>query len=235
MSEPIVVIIGGTSGICREIAASYAAEGRNIVIFGRDSTRASITADGIAGPGQVTGRALDLAQPARIAERLANVGSVDRLVLGASERDDDTVADYDVARALQLVTLKLVGYTEVVHALRARLTESASILLFGGNAFQRPYPGSTTVTTINGGITGLVHTLAVEVAPARVNGIHPGIVGDSPFWSSMPSSALEPVRARTPLGRLVTMAEIVHASKFLLENGGVTGVNLQVDGGSLLL
>jgi NAD(P)-dependent dehydrogenase (short-subunit alcohol dehydrogenase family) len=235
MSEPIVVIIGGTSGICKELAASYAADGRHVVIYGRDGRRASIAAEEIAGPGQVSGRALDLAEPTRIAERLADFGSVDRLVLGASERDDDTVADYDVARALQLITLKLVGYTEVVHALRPRLTKSSAVLLFGGNAFQRPYPGSTTVTTINGGVTGLVRTLAVELAPVRVNGIHPGIVGDSPFWSDVPSAVLDPVRAQTPLGRLVTMAEIVHASRFLLENGGVTGVNLQVDGGSLLL
>ena len=51
-------------------------------------------------------------------------------------------------------TLKLVGYTEVVHALAPRLTDDASILLFGGQALRRPYPGSTTVTTVNGGVDG---------------------------------------------------------------------------------
>jgi NAD(P)-dependent dehydrogenase (short-subunit alcohol dehydrogenase family) len=45
---------------------------------------------------------------------------------------------------------------------------------------------------------------------------------------------LDPVRARTPIGRLVTTDEIVDASIFLLENGGVNGVNLEVDGGWLL-
>ena len=45
---------------------------------------------------------------------------------------------------------------------------------------------------------------------------------------------LEAVRARTPLGRLVTMDEIVGAATFLLENGAVNGVNLEVDGGWLL-
>jgi NAD(P)-dependent dehydrogenase (short-subunit alcohol dehydrogenase family) len=42
------------------------------------------------------------------------------------------------------------------------------------------------------------------------------------------------VRARTPLGRLATMDEIVHAAMFLLDNGAVNGVNLDVDGGWLL-
>jgi len=99
---------------------------------------------------------------------------------------------------------------------------------------RRPYPGSTTVSTINGGVTGLVHTLAVELAPIRVNALHPGIVGDSPYWAGKPPAALEAVRARTPLGRLATMDEIVDAAIFLLENGAVNGVNLDVDGGWLL-
>ena len=79
-----------------------------------------------------------------------------------------------------------------------------------------------------------MHTLAVELAPIRVNAIHPGIVGDSPYWSAKPAAVLEPTIARTPLGRPVTMDEIVDASIFLLENGGVNGVNLNVDGGILL-
>ena len=59
------------------------------------------------------------------------------------------------------------------------MTPDASILLFGGQAFRIPYPGSTTVTTVNGGVDGLVSTMVVELAPSRVNAIHPGIVGDS--------------------------------------------------------
>jgi NAD(P)-dependent dehydrogenase (short-subunit alcohol dehydrogenase family) len=156
---------------------------------------------------------------------------VDRLVLAAIERDYNSVQEYDVAKATRLVVLKLVGYTEVVHALTPRLTEGASILLFGGQALRRPYPGSTTVTTVNGGVSGLVRTLAVQLAPVRVNALHPGIVGDSPEWAGKP---VDGIVARTPLGRLGTMDEIVDAAIFLLENGAVNGVNLEVDGGWLL-
>jgi NAD(P)-dependent dehydrogenase (short-subunit alcohol dehydrogenase family) len=99
---------------------------------------------------------------------------------------------------------------------------------------QRPYAGSTTVTTVNGGVTGLVRTLAVELAPVRVNAIHPGVVGDTPAWSGKPEAVLEAIRARTPIGRLVTTEDIVDAAVFLLENRGVNGVNLEVDGGWVL-
>jgi NAD(P)-dependent dehydrogenase (short-subunit alcohol dehydrogenase family) len=71
----------------------------------------------------------------------------------------------------------------------------------------------------------------VELAPVRFNAIHPGIVGDSPFWENKP---LDAVIQRTPTGRLVTMAEVVSATEFLLENRGVNGVNLAVDGGWML-
>jgi NAD(P)-dependent dehydrogenase (short-subunit alcohol dehydrogenase family) len=76
----------------------------------------------------------------------------------------------------------------------------------------------------------MVRTFATELAPVRVNAIHPGIVGDSPAWVNA-GEVLERTRQRTPTGRLVTMDEITDASLFLLENGGVNGVNLEVDGG----
>ena len=91
------------------------------------------------------------------------------------------------------------------------------------------------VSTVNGGVIGLVHSLAVELAPIRCNAIHPGIVGDSPYWSAKGEPALEPVRNRTPTRRLVTMEDIVGAVVFLLENRSVNGENLHVDGGWLLL
>ena len=133
----------------------------------------------------------------RIAAALADVGPVHHLVLAAIDRDDNSVAEYDIARAIRLVTLKLVGYTEVVHTLLGRLRRDASIVLFGGMAKERPYPGSTTVTTINGGVVGLTRTLVEELRPRRVNSIHPGIVGDSPYWVEKPA-ALERTNTARP-------------------------------------
>ncbi len=234
MSDGAVVIIGGTSGICGGLAAAYAARGRTVVVTGRDAERAAAAAATLEGSAEHGSCAFDISHPEEIAPALEWLGPVDRLILGAIERDENTVADYNLERALKLVTLKLVGYTEVVHALRTRLTANASILLFGGLALRRPYPGSTTVTTVNGGVTGIVRTLAVELAPITVNAIHPGIVGDTPYWAAKPEGALDPVIARTPIGRLATTAELVDASLFLLENGAVNGVNLEVDGGWLL-
>ena len=96
---------------------------------------------------------------------------------------------------------------------------------------ERPYPGSTIVTAFNGGVSGLIKTLAVEIAPHRINALHPGVVGDSPKWSAVPN---HPHVARTPIGRLVTMDEIADATEFLLRNSGINAHDLFVDGGLLV-
>ncbi len=230
MTEGSVLIVGGTGGIGRVVARHYQERGTPVIITGRDADRAA----GIAaelGDG-VTGLGFDLAQPETIAGALSEVGPVSRLVLAAIARDENPVKEYDIADALNLTTMKLVGYTETVHALLDRFTDDASVVLFGGRAKDRPYPGSTTVTTVNGGVSTLIRTLAIELAPIRFNAIHPGIVGDSPYWKDKP---LDGFLARTPTGRLATMAEITDATVFLLENRAVNGVNLYVDGGWMLM
>lgn len=229
MATGSVVIVGGTQGLGRELAQSYADGGRQVVVTGRDQVRAEAAASEIGG--NTGGLAFDLAEPHTIADRLADVGDVDYLVLAAIERDVNKVSEYDIDGALRLVTLKLVGYTEVIHTLMPRLRDESAILIFGGLARDRPYPGSTTVTTVNGAVTSLVRTLVIELAPRRVNALHPAIVGDSPQWSDMPPERRQALVERTPIGRLVTMSEIVSASRFLLENEAVNGINLVVDGG----
>jgi len=231
--QRVGVIVGGTSGIGREVARSLAVRGDQVLITGRDRGRAETIAAEIGG--RVRGLALDLTRPERIGDALSGIDRVDALVLAAIDRDENTVKKYDIGRATSLVTLKVIGYTEVIHALASRLAPDASIVLFGGLAKARPYPGSTTVTTVNGAVTSLVHTLAVELAPVRVNALHPGIVGDSPAWKGKPPEVLERVRSRTPTGRLVSMADAASAVLFLLDNQGINGINLNIDGGWLLL
>lgn len=233
MDKPgTVVIVGASASIGKRLAQRYASQGRPVVVTSRDAGRAKAAAKDIGG--NCVGLSLDLSKPREIAAALADVDDVEHLALVAVHRDENKVREYNIDGALNLVTLKLVGYTEVVHVLAPRMREHGSIVLFGGLAKDRPYPGSTTVTTVNGGVMTMVHTLAVELAPVRVNAIHPAVVGDSPYWANKPPEVLDRLRARTPLGRLVTMDEIVDATVFLLENRAVTGVNLRVDGGWML-
>ncbi|MES1169199.1 MAG: SDR family oxidoreductase [Leifsonia sp.] len=230
MSQKTIVVIGGTSGIGLEIARDVVANGDRVILSGRDEAAAQKVAASI-GP-DATGIAVDISEPETIAGQLSGIGTVNGLVLAAIERDNNNIRDYDIARATRLVVLKLVGYTEVVHALLDRLEPSVDtgIVLFGGRAKDIPYPGSITVSTINGGVEGLTVALALELAPIRVNALHPGIIGDSPFWAAKPD-ALTGYQKRTPGGELATMEDIVGTVRFLLTNRGMSGSSLSVDRG----
>ncbi|MDH5749578.1 MAG: SDR family oxidoreductase [Rhodospirillales bacterium] len=229
--EKCYVVIGGTSGIGRATAELYHGRGHRVVLTGRDAQRCRTIAGEIGE--RATGIALDLAEPERIAAALATIDRVDGLVIAAIERDANSVREYDIGRAKRLVTIKLVGYTEAIHTLLPKMTDNASVVLFGGLAKERPYPGSTTVTSVNGGITSMIRTLATELAPIRFNAVHPGIIGDSPAWEDK-AAALEATKKRTPGGQLATIQDVVGAVDFLLTNQGVNGVNLFVDRGWML-
>jgi NAD(P)-dependent dehydrogenase (short-subunit alcohol dehydrogenase family) len=223
-----VVVVGGTRAIGLEIARHYVEAGRHVILTGQSQANVD-AATAELGHG-VTGLTFDLSKPETIGPALAGVGHVDYLIVVAIDRDQNTIRDYDVARATRLTILKLVGYAEVVHALLDRLDADSSIVLFGGQAKFVPYPGSTTVTTVNGGVEGLTRSLLFELKPIRINCIHPGIVGDSPYWESK-QAALDAAVARTPSGRLATMADVVASTVFLLENPAMNGIELRVDGG----
>lgn len=226
-----VVVIGGTSGIGEAIARHYADAGRRVYVSGRDQGRADEAAKRIGG--DTHGLAVDLSQPAGIADGLRPIeGPVDYLVVPAVLRDSNTVKEFNIEGASALALLKLVGYPETVHRLLDRMTDESAVVLFGGLAKERPYDGSTTVTSVNGGVEKMLNTLVLEIAPIRINAVHPGIVLDSPYWDNK-DVVREAVLARTPTGRPVLTEHIVDATRFLLENPSANGINLEIDGGHM--
>jgi NAD(P)-dependent dehydrogenase (short-subunit alcohol dehydrogenase family) len=226
-----MLIVGGTHGIGLEIARRYAGEAWSVIVAGRDGSHAKSMAAEIGG--DTRGIPLDLSEPEAVADALTDLDTVDHIVLSAIIRDTNMIADYDIAAARYLAIMKIVGYTAVVSALRDRLAQDGSVVLFGGRAKDRPYPGSTTVSAVNGGISGMVRTLALQLAPRRVNAIHPGIVADSPYWSEK-DDYIAKVREATPTGRNVAIADIIDGVDFLIRNRSANGIDLYIDGGWLL-
>jgi NAD(P)-dependent dehydrogenase (short-subunit alcohol dehydrogenase family) len=102
--------------------------------------------------------------------------------------------------------------------------------MLGGVARDRPYPGSTTVSTVNGGITALMGSLTIELAPVRVNVLHPGFFPDSAYWQGKAAMTSGPP-GRVLTGRHISTADLTDAAEFLLENPSANGINLNLDGG----
>src|SRR5262245_31703805 len=98
------VIVGGTAGIGLEVARTLAQRGGDVGITGRDAERARSVASTLGKT--VSGIGFDIAKPHDIKDALAGVGTVQNLVIGAIERDTNTVKDYNIDRAINLVTMK---------------------------------------------------------------------------------------------------------------------------------
>ncbi|MFJ9319465.1 SDR family NAD(P)-dependent oxidoreductase [Streptomyces globisporus] len=226
-----IVIIGGTSGVGRALAVRLAQQGESVVITGRDRSDAEgVAAEISAGVSDVRGLSVDLSRPHGIREALSDITHVDHLVVTAVERDLGGVRDYAIARAVNLATIKTVGYVATVSALQDRMAKDASVVFFGGISKDFPFPGSINISTVNSALSGMVAAIARELAPIRVNSVHPGIIGDSPFWSGR-QEMIQSDRARTLTGRLATTDDVVDAVVFLMRNRSANKVALSVDGG----
>jgi len=232
-----IVVVGGVSGIGLPLARAAHALGCTLTVAGRGAERAAEIAQSIGS--DVLSCHIDLEDVNSIRAGLAHGPPIDHLVLVPIYSATTTVNNFDVTEANRVLHIKLTGYLEAVHAALPRLRPTSSIVLFGGMAKSRPYPNSTMITVANAGIVGIMNTLAVELAPIRVNSISPGLVGDSPKWAAIVKKGENPVvkaiAARTPTRRFATTADVIHAVFFLLDNHSVNGHDLEINGGYLLM
>lgn len=229
MSALHALVVGGTSGIGWAIAQALASRGETVALTSRDAGRAKAAAQRL-GAGHC-GIALDLSEPRSIVGALEDLVRIDHLALVGSERDRNSLSSYDAAAAISAVTAKLVGYTTVLSVLLPRFSPDASVVVLGGAARKITYPGSTSTGLANGGVSAMAKTLAVELSPVRINALHPGPVLDTPNLAAAPEAYVEMLRSRTASGRLAVVEDVVGAALFLLDNRGVNGADLEVDGG----
>ncbi|WP_460402308.1 SDR family NAD(P)-dependent oxidoreductase [Actinophytocola sediminis] len=228
-------MIGGTRGLGLELARAAHALGSQVTVGGRDGEVAHEAARSVGD--RCRAGVCDLTDWSSIETFVSACGPIDHLILTAVDRDIRALADYRPEESARAIIMKTVGYATAVHHALPRFRPNASVVIFGGLSAWKPAPGSTTLSTANSAILGLMNSLALEIAPVRVNTIVPGAVGDSPVTRNAPPEsqrAFEAVRTRTPTQRLVTTRNIVAATFALLDNDGINGIPLVVDGGLTL-
>ncbi|CAM3519131.1 SDR family oxidoreductase [Tsukamurella ocularis] len=227
-----VVIIGGTSNLGLEIAKAANALGARVTVAGRHQDKADSAAAEVGdGTGACT---CDLTDWDSLHRMFATIDSVDHLILTALDRDHNTIADFRPDDSARTMLMKTVGYAVAVQAALPRFTDTGSVVMFSGLSMWTPMPGSTTISMANGGVIGLMNSLATQVAPVRVNAVTPGVVtGTRAVDDADPVRAeqYERLRQRTPGKRLPTTADIVAATFALTDNPGLNAANLVVDAG----
>jgi NAD(P)-dependent dehydrogenase (short-subunit alcohol dehydrogenase family) len=216
--------MGGSSGIGLATARLCVDHGMDVIVASRNPERADVKAEKVV---------LDVTDAAASREVFARLGPVDHLVSTTVARAGGPVKELDLDAARHAFEAKLWGPLAAIQAADVR----ESIVLTSGVAAWAPIRGGAATAAVNGAVEALVRTLAVELAPVRVNAVCPGII-DTPTWGAMAddqrTAMFERLTAALPVGRVGTAEDVAHGIWLLLSNGFVTGTVLGVDGGHRL-
>lgn len=235
-SSSRVVLLGGTSGIGLAVARRAAEAGAAVTIASRNP--ASIERALAELPAGVVGRAVDAASPAGVAAFFDGVGEFDHFAY--------TAAGNLIGRTLDQITpevaqdffgVRLFHAIDAVRLAVPHLRAGGSITLTSGTAAFSGGPGWALGAAVCGAVNSLVRSLAVELAPLRVNAVAPGVLR-SPLWSAMGDEDREGmyagVAAGVPLGRVGEPDDAAKAYAALMDQDYVTGTVAVVDGGTVV-
>lgn len=230
-----VVIIGGGSGIGLACAEAARNAGAAVTIAGRSAEKLQRAKARIGDDIRV--HSLDVTNETAVCNLFEEFARVDHLLIAAAETTAASVSEAEVEYVRPTLETRVWGgFYAAKHA--SRVMERGSITFISGTSAHRPYPGSAMVAASSGAIEAFARTLALELAPIRVNTICAGFV-DTPllyaYYGDRREEEVKELAARLPVGRIGTPEDIADGALFLMGNSFVTGTVLHVDGGKLLV
>jgi NAD(P)-dependent dehydrogenase (short-subunit alcohol dehydrogenase family) len=228
-----VVITGGASGIGLATARMVVDRGGRVILMGRSRERLKAAREKL-GPSASTIQ-LDVADEDAVRKAFTDIDRVDHLVTAAAGTLRGRLVDLDTRQARQLFEVKYWGQHHSVKYAAPRLAAHGSVVLFSGWISRKPTVEMSTLAAVDGAIEALARTLALELAPVRVNAITPGQI-DTPLWRSRLSEPearahFDRVAHAHPVGRAGTADDVAQAIIFLMTNGFMSGAVLDIDGG----
>ncbi|MEM1036814.1 MAG: SDR family oxidoreductase [Pseudomonadota bacterium] len=238
------IVLGGTRGIGRSIAETFANEGANVAICARNSEQVAEAVGDLSAMGvKATGAAVDITDADGLKAWVSSVGeemgSVDILVSNAGAM----AQGYDPAAWKQNFELDVLGAVNSFEAAKPHLTKAAEasgdaafVLISSISAAQAD--NASSYGPIKASLIHMAKGLARENAAAglRVNVVSPGMVFfEGGIWDTVKQNApqfFEQANSRNPMGRCATPQEVADAAVFLSSpvSSYTTGVNLIVDG-----
>jgi len=236
LKEKRVVIIGGSSGMGLASARAAAAAGAYVLIAGRSRDKLHQAMEEIGG--EVEGHTLDVTREDEVRDFFAGVGTLDHLVTTAASGASGPFVSLESAVVRGVFESKFWGQYHAARFAAPRIQAGGSITLFAGVASEKPLPGLVAYAAVNGAIESLGRTLAVELAPVRVNVVSPGIVM-TPVYAGMPererTALFDAVAEKLPVRRVGQPDDVAQTVIYLMTNGFTTGSVVAVDGGHRLV
>jgi len=231
-----VVVIGGSAGIGLETARQARAEGAEVILAGRDAGRLESAAAMLGAAGTA---AFDADDSAALEAFFAGLeGPIDHVMVTAGGPYYATLAEMDFdkgRRGLQQHPMLMVG---VARFGAPKVRPGGTLLFMGGTGGRNPAQGVGLVSAMTAALPALTASLALEIAPVRINLIAAGFV-DTPLSASLLGEGLQARRdelsAALPIGRVVGPADVGALAVHLMINTALTGATYDIDGGQGLL
>ena len=241
----LALITGGTRGIGKQIALTFAKEGYDIAINYRTenddlkNAKREIEANNVkcfAVQGDVT-KFEDCEKFAKqIVEEFGNIDVLvnnagitrDTLLMRMKEEDFKQVIDTNLVGTFN-VTKNVISY--MMKARNGRIINISSVVGISGNAGQTNYAASKA------GIIGFTKSLAKEVASRNitVNAVAPGFI-ETQMTAVLKEDIKEEIAKKIPLKRMGTPQDVANVVKFLASSDSsyITGQVIHIDGGMLM-
>jgi len=244
LQDKVALVLGGSSGIGREIALGFQDAGAAVVPVGKTKSKVAEVGTSLAARGAAhEAYCADLTDPAQltgvIRQTIAKCGRIDILVNSQGitilkPSETFTRADYDLILATNLTSVFFASIEVGRHMLERG---SGSIVNIASVAAHRGFQHSAPYTVSKHGVLGLTRTLGAEWAErgVRVNAISPGFIMTALNERKMSEARKETALRRTPMHRFGVLEEIVDAAIYLASPSAnfVTGQSIVVDGGFL--
>ncbi|MEV4998012.1 SDR family oxidoreductase [Streptomyces niveus] len=236
LADQTVVVIGASSGIGLETARQVRAAGGQVVMVGRDPQRLERAAAEIQ---PLSTASLDATDTDRLQQFFADLPApVDHVISTAGGPSYAPLADMDLAQTSQHFGDRLAMTLGTAKYSRGKVRDAGTLLFIGGTGARRPSKGGTVASALTAALPALTASLALELAPVRVNLIAAGFV-DTPLSASLLGDQLEArraeLRASLPIGRVVGPQDVAALALHIMRNEALTGATYDIDGGQQLV
>ncbi|MDQ0412835.1 3-oxoacyl-ACP reductase FabG [Mesobacillus stamsii] len=235
MEDKVAIVTGGARGIGRQIVETLSREGARRIY----SLDMGIGEYDLPNVQQVQVNVTNRDQVAKFVENVKNeVGKVDVLVNNAGITRDALIQKMTEDMWDAVIDVNLKGVFNLTQAVAPIIMENGKGSIISISSVVGVYGnvGQTNYAATKAGVIGMTYTWAKEFtrkgAAVRSNAIAPGYV-ETEMMATVPDKVLQPIRDKTPLGRLGQPQEIANAVLFLAsdESSYVNGHVLEVNGG----
>lgn len=234
--DQVMLIVGGSSGMGLATARLAANIGFRVIIASRSQAKLDAALNQIDSR-DATAYRVDTMGEKSTAELFEKVGKIDHLVITAAETDFLSLKTSSVNEVKELFDSRYFGPFRVTQAALEHIDPAGSITLFSGTAGVKAFKEYEVLSSISAAIDGFARTLALTLAPIRVNSISPGLI-DTPAIRSdgggdddATMEVFQEVIKSQAVERIGRAEEIAQGVIYLATNQFITGTTLFIDGG----